>query len=315
MQLRHLKTFVAVATTLNITRASERIHLAQSSVTEQIQALEADLGTSLFDRSRRGLKLTAAGQRLLEYTSDLLELADEARAAVADAGGTVAGRLTVGGLETLCATRLPALLGEFHRRHPNVELNLKSDDSGRLRAGVTSGALDVSFHFGTVAAPELRSEQVAEEELVIIAPANHRLAGYAAITPDDLADEAFLVTQPGCVYRRMFDETFAAMLPGRPRLVGEFASMGAIRSLVATGLGCAVVPRLVATSADAEIVALPWIGNRPMTPVTMVWRHRRVQAPVLRLFLAMAREIWPSLNQPLTAIDMKHGSGDEAVVH
>ncbi|MER9340143.1 LysR family transcriptional regulator [Mesorhizobium sp. M0601] len=293
MQLRHLKTFVAVATTLNITRASERVHLAQSSVTEQIQALESDLGTSLFDRSRRGLKLTAAGQRLLDYANDLLDLADEARSAVADASGTVAGRLTVGGLETLCSTRLPALLGEFHRRHPDVELNLRADDSSGLRAGVTSGALDVSFHFGAVpaAAPELRSEQVALEELVTIMPANHRLAGYSAITPDDLADEAFLVTQPGCVYRRMFDETFAATLSDRPKLVGEFASMGAIRSLVEGGLGCALVPRLVASAADANIVVLPWVGSSPVTPVTMVWRHRRIQAPVLRLFLAMVREI------------------------
>ncbi|MER9130217.1 LysR family transcriptional regulator substrate-binding protein [Mesorhizobium sp. M0768] len=158
---------------------------------------------------------------------------------------------------------------------------------------MTSGALDVSFHFGAVpaAAPELRSEQVALEELVTIMPANHRLAGYSAITPDDLADEAFLVTQPGCVYRRMFDETFAATLPDRPKLVGEFASMGAIRSLVEGGLGCALVPRLVASAADANIVVLPWVGSSPVTPVTMVWRHRRIQAPVLRLFLAMVREI------------------------
>src|SRR5882757_7280417 len=90
MQLRHLKTFAAVASTLNITRAGEKVHLAQSSVTEQIQSLEADLGAPLFDRSRHRLRLTEAGRRLLEYAGDLLSLADEARSAVADAAGLVA---------------------------------------------------------------------------------------------------------------------------------------------------------------------------------------------------------------------------------
>lgn len=107
MQLRHLKTFAAVASTLNFTRAAERVHLAQSSVTEQIQALEADLGTALFDRSGRRLGLTEAGRRLLEYTSDILTLVDEMRSAVADAGAVAAGTLTIGGLETLCASQLP----------------------------------------------------------------------------------------------------------------------------------------------------------------------------------------------------------------
>jgi DNA-binding transcriptional LysR family regulator len=133
MQLRHLRTFAAVASTLNITRAGEKVHLAQSSVTEQIQSLEADLGAPLFDRSRHRLRLTEAGRRLLEYAGDLLSLADEARSAVADAAGLVAGTLTVGGLETLCASRLPPLLAKFHREHPAIGLQLKAASTGEMQ--------------------------------------------------------------------------------------------------------------------------------------------------------------------------------------
>jgi DNA-binding transcriptional LysR family regulator len=290
MQLRFLKTFTAVATTLNVTRASELVHLAQSSVTEQIQALEADLGAPLFDRSRRGLKLTPAGRRLVDYAGELLSLADEARAAVSDAAGAVGGRLTIGGLETFCAARLPALLAQFRQRHPNVELILRTADSGQLRGGVKSGAIDVCFLFGDAATgPDLRSEQVAQERLVIIAPRNHRLAGREVIQPDDLADDAFLVTETGCVYRRMFEEAFAATLPDRPKLVGEFASIAAIWGLVEAGLGCALVPHLAVPAANVDIVVLPWIGNNPVTPITMIWRRRRVESPALGLFLAAAR--------------------------
>src|SRR6266436_183338 len=134
MQLRHLKTFVAVASTLNITRAGEEVHLAQSSVTEQIQSLEADLGTPLFDRSRRRLRLTEAGRRLLEYAGDILSLSDEAHSAVADAAGLVAGSLAVGGLETLCANRLPPLLAKFRQQHPAIALQMKAAGSGELRS-------------------------------------------------------------------------------------------------------------------------------------------------------------------------------------
>lgn len=296
MQLRHLKTFVAVASTLNITRAGEQVHLAQSSVTEQIQSLEAELGTPLFDRSRRRLQLTEAGRRLLEYAGDLLSLADEARSAVADAAGLAAGFLTIGGLETLCASRLPPLLTRFHWEHPAVGIQLKAAGSGELRSGVKSGTMDVCFTFGeALSDPELQSEPVAREELVVIVPLGHRLAGRNAIEPEDLADEAFLITETGCVYRRLFDSAFPASSPVRPRVAGEFSSIAAIRSLVETGLGCALVPRLVASNTDGRVVALPWVGEADSVLVSMIWRRRRVQSPRLRLFLEAARNSFDSI--------------------
>ncbi|NGO53772.1 LysR family transcriptional regulator [Allomesorhizobium camelthorni] len=291
MQLRHLNTFAAVADTLNFTRAAERVHLSQSSVTEQIQTLEADLGIRLFDRSRRRLSLTPAGQRLLGYATELLKLADEAHSAVAEASDTISGSLVIGGLETLCATRLPELIAEFHRRYSAVELTLKTADSGGLRSGIRSGDLDVGFFFGEApAATDVQSVSVAEEQLLIILPPDHRLAGRKEVGPEDLADDAFLVTQPGCVYRKMFDEAFAGTPPERPKPVGEFASIGSIRGLVEAGLGCALVPRSALAVHPGHLVAIPWSGRSRTTPVTMMWRRRRVHAPAIAAFLATARE-------------------------
>lgn len=291
MHLRHLNTFAAVADTLNFTRAAERVHLSQSSVTEQIQSLEAELGARLFDRSRRRLSLTPAGLRLQAYAAELLKLADEAHAAVAEASDTVSGSLVIGGLETLCAARLPELIAEFHRRHAAVELTLKTADSGSLRRGIRNGDFDAGFFFGE--APEetdVRSESLAEEQLLIILPPDHRLAGRTEVGPEDLANDAFLVTQPGCIYRRMFDEAFAGTLPERPKPMGEVASLGLIRGLVEAGLGCALVPRSALAMRPGHVVAIPWSGRRRTAPVTMMWRHRRVYAPALAAFLATARE-------------------------
>lgn len=289
MQLKHLRTFAAVASTLSITRAAERVHLAQSSVTEQIQALEADLGAVLFDRSKRRLRLTEAGQCLLDHTADLLSLADEARSAVADVAAQPSGSLTVGGLETLCSSLLPPVLMTFCTAHPAVAVRMKTAGSGELRSGVRAGDIDVAFVFGDGPPEEgVERETVAWERLSVIAPPGHRLAGHNAVARDDLADEPFLVTMTGCVYRRMFDEAFPAAGAGRPHLAGEFGSIGAIRALVAAGLGCALVPDSAAAPA-AGLTVLPWVGEADRVPVSMLWRRRRVQPPGLRLFLTSAR--------------------------
>ncbi|WP_082407465.1 LysR family transcriptional regulator [Mesorhizobium sp. 1M-11] len=290
MQLRHLKTFVAVASDLNVTRAAERIHLAQSSVSEQIQALEADLNAVLFDRSGRKLKLTEAGQRLLDHADELLARADEARAAVATAANITAGTLAIGGLETLCASYLPPLLAHFGAEHPAVRLQLKSAGSGDLRGGVKSGALDVSFVFGeTPETPELKHEVVAEEELVFALPPGHRLAGQVAAGPDDLHNEPFLVTEQGCVYRQMFETAFAKK-DTRPRVAVELGSIAAIQKLVAEGAGCALIPQVAARAGDGRIVTLPWTGDNSLVPISMIWHGRRGKRPAVRLFLEAARQ-------------------------
>ena len=292
MQLRHLRTFAAVASTLNITRAAERVHLAQSSVTEQIQALEADLGTALFDRSRRGLRLTAAGQRLVDYADTLLSMADEARAAVAEAAGVATGTLAVGALETLCAGRLPPLLAAFRQAHPEVGLTVAAAGSGALRGSLKAGDLDVALLLASGPAdPDLASEAVAREDLVIIAPPGHRLAGRDAVAPSDLAGEPFLGTERGCVYRQMFETAFPPASGLRPPVAGEFGSIAAIRGLVEAGGGCALVPRLVLGGGPPpeSLAVLAWSGGERSVPLTMLWRRRRVQPPALARFLDVAR--------------------------
>ena len=291
MEFRQLKTFAAVASTLNFTRAAEQLHLAQSSVTEQIQALESDLGTALFDRSRRKLQLTEAGRRLIDYAHDVLRLADEARATVADADPVHRGVLTIGALETLVVSRLPPLLAAFGQAHPMVELHLKVEGSGALRNAVKRGSMDICFRFGEPAAdPNVEDEVIAYEPLVIIAPPGHRLANRAKVGSADFSNETFLVTEQGCVYRHMFEAAFPPDKPGRPRLAGEFGSIAAICRLVESGLGCAIVPGLIALDAREDLTVLPWVDAALSVPIVMSWRSRRVQPRVLSALLAAARE-------------------------
>lgn len=298
MRLRQLRTFLSVATTLNFTKSAERLHLAQSSVTEQIQALEADLGTALFVRAQRRLALTAAGRRLVDYAKEILALTDKARAAVTAAANLISGELAVGGLDTLCVEWLPAVLSGYRTDCPDVQVLLRSGNSAELRRGLTEGTLDLCFSFGsTLAGAELSSLTVGDEPLVVILRPDHRLAGRAALAPQHLLAEPFLVTQSGCVYRKMFEEAFAETRPQRPAVVAELASVSAICGMVQAGLGCAIVPRLAASRAVAAgaLAAVPWMGDPPAVPIRMSWNRHQSARPALKRFIDRARETFLDL--------------------
>jgi DNA-binding transcriptional LysR family regulator len=299
MRLKHLRTFVAVATTLNLTRAGEKLHLAQSSVTEQIQSLENDIGTPLFDRSRRKWTLTPAGTRLLEYAIAIIALSDEARGAVLDERREVTGRVVVGGIESLCGSRLPAVLLKYCADFPDVQVTLRAGKTTDLHGGLKAGLLDVYFTFGeSCEEPGLRSERVATEPIILVGPPNHRLSGQRRITLEELSQEEFLLTIFGCPVREVFEKAFAQQAR-RPRIIAEFASIAAMRGIVENGVGCTLLPAFAAREALASgrVVALAWPALQEL-PVSMRWRQQRSPPPPLHHFLQAARSSLAACEQP-----------------
>jgi len=315
MQLKQLRTFLAVASTLNFTKASQKVHLAQSSVTEQVQALEEDLGVALFDRSQRKLKLTESGARLVEYAEALLSLALEARAAVIGAAQCATGKLAVGALETICARWLPPLLADFQAGHPVLQLDLRVAGTGELRNALKDGTLDVSFSFTEPPSDSgLHSECVGMDDLVLLLPAGHRFAGLAAIGPQQTAGERFLVTVQGCAYRSMFESAYSGPGIALPEVAGEYGSLAAIVNLVRAGFGCALMPRLAVAGQEAGLVVLRWAGDDSRVPIHMAWRARQLPAAV-RLFLDAVRHRAAASHQPVTSVDMQHAARGEPVSH
>ncbi|MBZ9742108.1 MULTISPECIES: LysR family transcriptional regulator [unclassified Mesorhizobium] len=295
MHPRLLKTFLAVALSRNVTRAAEAVHLAQSSVSDQIQSLEAELGTALFTRLKSGLELTPAGLALKPIAEELLRLDGEARAAVQAAAEQTSGALTIGALETIASVRLAPWLPGFQASHPDIAVRLKVADSGALLRQLEDGDIDVAFCFdrrdvsNDGADQRFARHMIAAEPLVLVAAPGQNLA------PCDLAALAarrFVATEPGCIYRHMFDTAFAEAGIGAPELAAEVGSIGAIARLVAAGSGLGLVPRLAVSDALArgDLTELTWPGEMRTAPLTMIWRRRRVQPPALRQFLAAARE-------------------------
>lgn len=296
MHPKLLKTFLAVARTGNVTRAAQEVNLAQSSVSDQIQALETELGAGLFTRSRQGLTLTPAGEALKPYAEDLLALAAAARAAVDATKADMAGSLSIGALETIASARLAPWLAGFRAAHAGIDIKLRIAGSGDLLRRLSDGEIDVAFCFERPAeldteAPDQRLARrvVAVEPLALIAPPGDNRTGVDLAT---LAEKHFVATETGCVYRAMVDKAFGEAGLGKPRLAAEAGSIDAIAGLVAAGAGFGLVPRLAVAAAieHAEVAELAWPGPARSVDVVMTWRRRRVQPPALKALLTAMGE-------------------------
>ncbi|KAA1182241.1 LysR family transcriptional regulator [Rhizobium tropici] len=290
MHPRLLKTFLAVARTRNFTRAAEEVHLAQSSVSDQIQSLEAELGAALFIRSRSSLELTAAGEALRPYAEEILAIGNEARAAVEAVLGAAVGTVTIGALETIASMKLPQWLPAFQRDHPDIDLRVKVAGSGDLLRKLEVGEIDVAFCFDRGDVDErLAKRVISTEPMILITPptreASSKTSGLAAP-----ASMSFVATEIGCVYRHLFDKAFEAAGTAVPKLAAEVGSIGTIARLVAAGTGSSLVPRFAIADAlhRGELDEMPWPGPMRTASLVMIWRRKRVQPQALKLLLAVA---------------------------
>ncbi|MDV9192180.1 LysR family transcriptional regulator [Streptomyces sp. SR27] len=287
MELRHLRTFEAVARTLSVTQAAKELHYAQSSVSDQIQALERELGVALLDRSRRRVRLTPQGEALSEYTDRILGLLEEARWAVARPGTDV----SVGALETVCLHVLPEVLSRHRALYPEARVRIAQDNRGELYKAVRRGDLDVCLTFGDPPVDAgLRAETLAREPLVVIAPPDHPLAAHGRSHLAELAAEPFLATGHGCGFREMYDKAFTGRVAKEP--VAEVASIGALSACVAAGMGCALLPHLaVRAQADRGEIAIVEVDDADLhTSVTMTWLDRNSANPNLTGLQAVIRD-------------------------
>ncbi len=237
MDAGDLRVFEAVARLGGMNRAAAELNTVQSNVTTRIRLLEDRLGQPLFDRHSRGVTLTAAGRRLLPYANRVRDLLEEARRAVED-DGAPKGSLTVGSLETTAALRLSPVLSAYAGAYPEVDLVLRTGTTAELIEAVIDRKLEGAFVCGPVDHPDLASETVFREELVLLsAPTSTGLDGI--LGRDNLK---IVVLRAGCSYRQRLEEILARRGAVNLRLL-EFGTLEAIVSCVAAGLGVTLLPR------------------------------------------------------------------------
>jgi LysR family transcriptional regulator, cell division regulator len=285
MEYADLRVLEAVARHGSMNRAAAELHMVQSNVTARIRALEGEIGAALFERSSRGVVLTAAGQRLLPYAAKLAALLREASEAARD-DGTPRGSLRIGSLETTAALRLPPILSAYTQAYPAVDLVVTTGTSAGLVEDIVEHRLDGAFVAGPVQHADLAEEAIFREELMLVTtPALRRL--------DDLDRQRELrivVFQRGCSYRQRL-ETLLTRRGIQTAQQLEFGSLEAILGCVAAGVGITLLPKAVVAPFWREgRVAVHELPAKQARVDTVFIRRRETHlTSTLSAFLAIAR--------------------------
>ncbi|GHE92315.1 LysR family transcriptional regulator [Streptomyces fumanus] len=286
MDQRRLEYFIAVAEELNFTRAAQRLHITQSTLSAGIKNLEGELKAELLTRSTRSVGLTEAGSAFLPEARAAIEALDRARAVVEPLSAGLRGSLTVGLLSGLTVVDVPALAGDFHRRYPEVRLRTETSQRGTagLIERLKESHVDVAFVGAEIEDEELRVRPVKRYDLSLLVPSGHRLADRPDVLLSDLAGEPFVDMPEGFGQRQITDDAFRKAELSR-RVLIEVSDLTTVADYVAHGLGVALAPPDFAASAAGPVSVVPVADARLSWTLGVVASATRPPTRALHAFL------------------------------
>ncbi len=241
MDLRQLEIIRAIAESGSFTAAGEKLHVSQSAISRQILLLEEALGEPVFHRIGRRIRITPAGEALLQLSNRVFQDLDETVSAISDKQESLRGTMRLVGGMTVCLYVFPALLAEVRRVHPNLDLKITVGSAERSIAMLRSGFGDLGLITLPVEANDLVSVPVLHEELLLITYPSHPLALKKQVTPADLTRQPFILFETGSITRRIADQFFMRERI-EPAIVMETENVEIIKAMVRHGLGISIIP-------------------------------------------------------------------------
>jgi LysR family transcriptional activator of glutamate synthase operon len=290
MDLRQLRSLVTIAEEAQFTRAADRLGIAQSSLSAQIRLLEQEVGVPLFNRTTRRVTVTTAGESLIATARLVLAEIEDAKAELQRHRELLTGHVTIGVTQTPGPVNVVALLAEFHRRHPGIELSVREELSVNLANDLREDRVDIAIL--TITEPDdcrgLGIEELAIERLVAILPTDHPLAREQNIRVDQLRDESFVLSPPGATIRTAMVRA-ARECGFEPQVAFESREVARIREIVRAGLGVGVLPRSDATSSGPAVACVELDGEEFNHTLSLCWRESRRHSPAAKALLEGAR--------------------------
>jgi LysR family transcriptional regulator, transcription activator of glutamate synthase operon len=298
MELRQLRSLVAIADEGTFTAAAARLHLAQPALSQQIARLEQEVGLTLLDRTTRRVSLTDAGTLLVERGRSVIAEIDAASAELASLRGVDIGVLALGVTPTTGPVDIAVLLGAYTRRYPGVELVVRDGLTRVQFEALRRDELDLALVTGEPP-PDMEVIELASEPLVVTLPPKHPLVGTPSLTFEDLAAERIIGFSRGATIRAAVEQVAEAQGVSLDPAF-EVDDVGRARALVSAGLGIGILPR-----TDAE-VAGPSVAIADLAPtlthrVLLAWRAARRLTPSARAFIALLRD---SCDAPITDVHL-----------
>jgi len=283
MEIRQLRYFEAVARHRHFTNAADELHIAQSALSHQVRQLEDELGVELLRRTTRSVQPTEAGELVAARARTVLAETEALRGEIDELRGLVRGQVTVGAMLFGGELDIPAILASFTSTFPDVEIGLREGTAQRMVEMLRGGNLDVAFALEVEPPDGLERLQLSSEELALAMSPDHTLVGEGPLSLDALASHRLIAFQQGSSTRAVVDAALA-QAGVAPRIALEANDFALVRSLVARGIGLAILPR-----SFLERQGVP-ISFRPLAPalrmtVALWWRRGRRLSPAARAFI------------------------------
>jgi DNA-binding transcriptional LysR family regulator len=275
VDLRQLEIIRAIAETGSFTAAGHKLHVSQSAISRQILLLEDELKEPVFLRVGRRIRITPAGESLLQLSHRVFQDLKDTIAAVTDSQESLRGTVRLLGGMTVCLYVFPPLMMELKRQHPQIDLKLMSGSSERCLSQLRSGAGDLALLTLPVDQPDLVTIPVLQEELLVVTAAKHALSRKRKVLPQDLIGQPFVLFESGSNTRRAVDEFFISARI-EPQIVMETENVEIIKALVRSGVGISIIPyQAVARDVSAGQLFCARIEGRSLVRETG-WIHPKM---------------------------------------
>ncbi|QJB55115.1 LysR substrate-binding domain-containing protein [Pseudodesulfovibrio sp. zrk46] len=291
MELRQIKYFIAVAEELHFGRAAERCHIAQPPLSQQIKKLEEEVGVKLLERTSRKVALTPEGNEFLRRCRDIMDRIDEAVHCIQDMSKGLEGQLHVGFIGPAALSKLPQTIRAFREANPNIRLEFSAKSTTEQLPMLRADRLDIAFVrlFGHDTSG-LNTMVFLREPYVLAIPEGHHFTDRKRVDITDLKGEPLIfnqrIAQPA-LYRSLIGSFHKAGF--MPNIVQEVNTEQSTVALVATGLGCALVPASSAGDKRSGVTFKPLDGDLPQWEITALWKQKNETA-LLRKFLKVVAE-------------------------
>lgn len=288
MDFDQLTTFVEIVSTGSFSRAGQKILRSQPAVSAQIRQLELEYGEKLFDRVGKSVRLTSAGDTLLDYARRLLALRNESLRAVADRSSVPRGVLTIGANEATCLYVLPDVFAEYHQLYPAVRISVYRNVSGRVLQKVEDGSVDVGIVTLPVKSPRLRTQSIFRDPMVVMVNPGNPLAKSKSVRVREVAEQPLIFPRTGHT-RQMLDKLFRPYR-SRLRISMELSSVAMIKRFVAAGLGVSLISSSFARDeARAGLVNLIPLADVDLwRELGLVYRRDITQPRAVAAFIHLA---------------------------
>jgi LysR family cyn operon transcriptional activator len=286
MELRHVRYFDAVAETLNFTRAAERLHVTQSTLSHQIRQMEDELGTLLFDRSGKKVRMTEAGEILRSYMTPALEQIDRGVQALRGDAETLTGSIRLGTTPSFNTRMVPLCVSSFLHHYPGIQVTVEELSAAMIARRLASGHLDLAVSYRPEGS-DLWFEPLYNEELRLVVAASHPLAKRRRVRMVELHHVRMVLLHPQFQTRQLLDECFEAA-GATPLVVAQFNSVAPMIELIRqTELAGIIGETAVSPSADLRV--LPLEDPTPIRTPGMLWQKGATRSPMIKHFADIIR--------------------------